>query len=167
MLVLLIGAQDERFLHVAREPGSEEYLDSEKYEIKQWEADDDDLSEFIAVVNRVRRLTPALQQNATLQFHNTDNDSILCYSKSAGENIVLCVMNVDPHNTQSGWIDLDLAALQLDSKRAFQVHDLLSGARHSWHGPRNFVQLNPHVVPANIFRIRRRVRTERDFEYYL
>ncbi|MGZ8798308.1 MAG: alpha-1,4-glucan--maltose-1-phosphate maltosyltransferase [Thermoanaerobaculia bacterium] len=163
----IYGPAFERFVHVAREPGSEEYLDSEKYEIRQWEADDDDLSEFIAAVNRVRRLNPALQQNATLQFHNSDNDSILCYSKAAGENIVLCVVNVDPLNTQSGWIDLDLAALQLDGKRAFQVHDLLSGARHSWHGARNFVQLNPHVVPAHIFRSRRRVRTERDFEYYL
>ena len=97
-------------------------------------------------------------------FPQDDNEAILCYSKSSGDNIVLCVVNVDPHNTQSGWLDLDLEALQLDPNRAFQVHDLLSGARHSWHGPRNYVQLNPHVVPAHIFRIRRRVRTERDFE---
>jgi starch synthase (maltosyl-transferring) len=76
-------------------------------------------------------------------------------------------VNVDPHNTQSGYIELDLASLALDVKRAFQVHDLLSGARHTWHGPRNYVKLNPHEVPAHIFRIRRRVRTERDFEYYL
>ena len=80
---------------------------------------------------------------------------------------MLCVVNVDPHNTHSGWLDLDLAALHLDSVRGFQVHDLLSGARHTWHGPRNHVQLNPQVVPAHIFRIRRRLRTERDFEYFL
>ncbi len=163
----IYGPAFERHVHQAREPGSEEYLDSEKYEVKRWEPSDDDMSDFIAAVNRIRRDNPALQQNATLRFHETDNDSILCYSKSSGDNIVLCVATVDPHNTQSGWVDLDLEALDLDANHAFQVHDLLSGARHSWRGGRNFVQLNPHVVPAHIFRIRRRVRTERDFEYYL
>ncbi|HEX7421888.1 MAG TPA: alpha-1,4-glucan--maltose-1-phosphate maltosyltransferase [Thermoanaerobaculia bacterium] len=163
----IYGPAFERFEHAARESGSEEYLDSEKYEVKRWEPAGDDLTEFMTVVNRIRRENPALQQNTTLKFHKTDNESILCYSKSSGDNIVLCVVNVDPNNTQSGWLDLDLDALQLDPTRAFQVHDLLSNARHSWHGPRNFVQLNPHVVPAHIFRIRRRVRTERDFEYYL
>jgi starch synthase (maltosyl-transferring) len=118
-------------------------------------------------VNRIRRDNPALQQNATLKFHQSDNEAILCFSKAAGENIVLCVVNTDPHNSQAGWVELDLHELQLDAGRPFQVHDLLSGARHTWTGPRNYVQLNPHVVPAHIFRIRRRVRTERDFEYYL
>ena len=163
----IYGPAFERFEHAPRESGSEEYLDSEKYEVKRWDPAGDDLTEFMTVVNRVRRENPALQQNTTLRFHKTDNESILCYSKSSGDNIVLCVVNVDPNNTQSGWLDLDLEALQLDPTRAFQVHDLVSNARHSWHGPRNFVQLNPHVVPAHIFRIRRRVRTERDFEYYL
>jgi len=163
----IYGPAFERFVHLARESGSEEYLDSEKYVVKRWEETGDDLSEFITVVNRVRRDNIALQQNATLQFHKSENESILCYSKAAGDNIVLCVVNVDPHNTQSGWVELDLAALHLDPNRPFQVHDLLSGARHTWHGARNFVQLNPHVVPAHIFRIRRRVRTEKDFEYYL
>ena len=163
----IYGPAFERFDHVARETGTEEYLNSEKYEVKRWEPTGDDLTEFISVVNRVRRENAALQQNATLHFHKTDNESILCYSKAAGDNIVLCVVNVDPNNSQSAWLELDLDALQLEPSRAFQVHDLLSNARHSWHGPRNFVQLNPHVVPAHIFRIRRRVRTERDFEYYL
>ena len=163
----IYGPAFERLVHVARESGSEEYLDSEKYEIKDWGTSDDDLSEFIAVVNRVRRENPALHQNVTLRFHQSDNDQILCYSKSAGENVVICIVNVDPHNAQAGWIDLDLPALSLEHGRPFQVHDLLSGARHTWHGPRNYVQLNPHVVPAHVFRIRRKVRTERDFEYYL
>jgi len=163
----IYGPAFERFVNTAREAGSEEYLDSEKYEIKEWGQTDDDLSEFIAVVNRLRHENPALQQNATLLFHKTDNEQLLCYSKASGENIVLCVVNVDPHNTQAGWLDLDLRALDLDPGRAFQVHDLMRGARFTWHGGRNYVQLNPHVVPAHIFRIRRRVRTERDFEYYL
>ena len=84
-----------------------------------------------------------------------------------GDNVVLAVVNVDPHNPQSGWIELDLDVLNLDANRPFQVHELLSGARYTWHGPRNYVQLNPAVVPAHIFRIRRKVRTERDFEYFL
>jgi starch synthase (maltosyl-transferring) len=163
----MYGPAFERMLFAPKEAGSEEYLDSEKYEVKHWPQGDDDLSDLIAHVNRIRHENPALQQNATLQFHETDNDQILCYSKAAGENVIVTVVNVDPHNTQSGYIELDLASLALDVKRAFQVHDLLSGARHTWHGPRNYVKLNPHEVPAHIFRIRRRVRTERDFEYYL
>ena len=110
---------------------------------------------------------PALQQNLTLRFHETTNDDILCYSKSAGGDVVLAIVNVDPHNTQAGYVELDLAALNLDANRPFQVHELLSGARYTWHGPRNYVQLNPHIVPAHIFRIRRKVRSERDFEYFL
>ena len=163
----IYGPAFERFEHVAREAGSEEYLDSEKYEVKHREPTDDDLSELMAVVNRIRRENPALQQNETLRFHETTNDQIICYSKSAGDNIVLTIVNVDPSNTQSGWVELDLETLDLDGQRAFQVHDLVSGARHTWHGPRNYVELNPHVIPAHIFRIRRKVRTERDFEYYL
>ncbi|HXK39395.1 MAG TPA: alpha-1,4-glucan--maltose-1-phosphate maltosyltransferase, partial [Candidatus Paceibacterota bacterium] len=163
----IYGPAFERFVHVAREPGSEEYLDSEKYEVKNWPPVDDDLSEFMALVNRIRRENPALQQNTSLRFHPTDNDQIICYSKAAGENVIIAIVTLDPHNTHAGWIDLDLAALGVETGRPFQVHDLLSGARHTWQGGRNYVQLNPHVVPAHIFRIRRRVRTERDFEYYL
>ena len=163
----MYGPAFERFVHEAREAGSEEYLDSEKYEVKKWSKTDDDLSELITVVNRIRRENPALQQNLTLRFHNTTNDEMICYSKSAGDNIIVTVVNVDPHNTQSAWIELDLAALQLDANHPFQVHELLSNARYTWHGARNYVQLNPQVVPAHIFRIRRKVRTERDFEYFL
>ncbi len=163
----IYGPAFERFVHEAREPGSEEYRDSEKYEVKRWPPMEDDLSEMIAAVNRIRRENAALQQNATLKFHNTTNDEIICFSKSSGDNVIVTAVNVDPHNTQSAWLELDLAALQVDANRPFQVHELLSGARYTWHGPRNYVQLNPHVVPAHIFRIRRKVRSERDFEYFL
>lgn len=163
----IYGPAFERSVAAPREAGSEEYLDSEKYEIKHWEPSDDDLTELIAVVNRIRRENPALQQNLTLQFHETTNDDILCYSKSAGEDVILSIVNVDPHNTQNGYVDLDLTALKLDANRPFQVHELLTGARYTWHGARNYVSLNPHVVPAHIFRIRRKVRSERDFEYFL
>ena len=163
----IYGPAYERFVHQAREHGSEEYLDSEKYEVKHWAPADDDMSDLITAVNRIRRENPALQQNATLKFHETDNDQLLCFSKTAAENVIVVVVNLDIHNTHSGFLDLDLEALQLDADRTYQVHDLLSNARYTWHGPRNYVQTNPHVIPAHIFRIRRRVRTERDFEYFL
>ena len=163
----IYGPAFERFVHQAREHGSEEYLDSEKYEVHHWPDTDDDLSEFMTLVNKIRKDNPALHANTSLVFHPTNNEHVVCYSKTASENAIICVVNVDPHNTHSAEIDLNLDALMIDPTRAFQVHDLLSGARHSWHGPRNQVTLNPHVVPAQIFRIRRRVRTERDFEYFL
>jgi starch synthase (maltosyl-transferring) len=163
----IYGPAFERMISAAREPGSEEYLDSEKYEARQWGAAEDDLSELIALVNRIRRENPALQQNLTLRFHETDNDQIICYSKAAGDNVIVTIVSVDPLAAQAGWVTVDLDALHLDDKRPFQAHDLLSGARHTWHGARNYVQLTPHIMPAHVFRIRRKVRTERDFEYYL
>ncbi|HET7710690.1 MAG TPA: alpha-1,4-glucan--maltose-1-phosphate maltosyltransferase [Thermoanaerobaculia bacterium] len=163
----IYGPPFERMIGAPRETGSEEYLDSEKYEVKQWGPAEDDLSELIALVNRIRRSNPALQQNLTLKFHPTSNEQILAFSKSAGDNVVLTVVSVDPHHPQAGTIDVDLSALQLEGGRPFQVHDLLSGARHTWSQGSNQVHLNPHVMPAQIFRIRRRVRTEVDFEYYL
>ena len=163
----IYGPPFERHHYEAREHGGEEYLDSEKYQLRHWPETGDDMTELIAAVNRIRRDNPALQQNATLRFHTTDNEQILCYSKSAGDNIVIVVVNLDSQNTHSGWIDLDLALLGIPAERSYQVHDLLTHARHTWHGPRNFVQMNPHIVPAHIFRIRRRVRSERDFEYFL
>src|SRR5207237_1668532 len=134
----IYGPAFERLVDEAREPGSEEYRDSEKYELKQWPQTSEDLSEMIAAVNRVRRENPALQQNATLKFHNTTNDEIICYSKSTRDNVVLTVVSLDPHNPQAGWVELDLAALDVDDRRPFHVHDLLSGARHMWHGARNY-----------------------------
>ncbi|HUP63415.1 MAG TPA: alpha-1,4-glucan--maltose-1-phosphate maltosyltransferase [Thermoanaerobaculia bacterium] len=163
----IYGPAFERFVHLAREQGSEEYLDSEKYEVRPWPPMDDDLSPLIEVVNRIRRENIALQQNTTLTFHDTTNEQMLCYSKTAGQNAIVCVVNLDPHNTQSTEVDLNYDALQLEAGKPFQVHDLLSGARFTWHSGKNALTLNPHVIPAHIFRIRRRVRTERDFEYFL
>ena len=163
----IYGPAYERFVNDPRDPGSEEYLNSEKYEIHHWPPADDDLTDFIAVVNKIRRENESLHSNSTLTFHKSNNEQVICYSKTSGENAIICVVNVDPHNVQTAEITLDLEALKIDDSRAFQVHDLLSGARHSWQGPRAQVTLNPHIVPAQIFRIRRRVRTEKDFEYFL
>jgi starch synthase (maltosyl-transferring) len=153
-----------------REPGSEEYLHSEKYEIKHWDWDRaDSLKDLLARVNRIRRENPALQSDWHLRFHAVDNDQLICYSKHTHDfsNVIVVVVNLDPHHTQAGWVDADVETLGLGSQGPYQVHDLLSDSRYLWHGRRNYVELVPHVVPAHIFRLRRRVRTERDFEYYM
>jgi starch synthase (maltosyl-transferring) len=153
-----------------REPGSEEYLDSEKYQLRRWEIErEDSLKELIARVNRIRRENPALQSDRSLRFHTVDNEELICYSKSSagGADIIFIVVNLDPHHTQSGWVELPFDELGIDPDLPYQVHDLLGGARYLWHGRRNYVELDPRVVPAHIFRLRRRLRTEQDFEYYL
>ena len=153
-----------------REPGSEEYLDSEKYQLRRWNRDDPaSLRELIARVNRIRRENAPLQSDRGLLFHEVDNDMLIAYSKTceAGADSILVVANLDPHHTQSGWLRLDQPALGLPASGSFQVHDLLSGSRFLWEGPRNFVSLDPNHAPAHIFRIRRRVRSEKDFDYFL
>ncbi len=153
-----------------REPGSEEYLDSEKYEIKSWDiARPDNLKDFIARVNRIRRENAAFHSDWSLRFHEVDNEQLICYSKRTDDlsNVVLVVVNLDPHHTQSGWVEFSLEELGIDPQKPYQMHDLLSDARYLWQGSRNYVELNSQIVPAHIFRMRRRVRTERDFDYYM
>jgi starch synthase (maltosyl-transferring) len=153
-----------------REEGSEEYLDSEKYEIRQWETSNPaSLQEFVTRVNRIRHENPALQSNHNLRFHDINNEQLLCYSKTTEDqtNVIVVVVNLDPHHTHSGWLTLSLEDLGLDTQQPYQVHDLLSDARYLWHGAYNYVELNPQAVPAHIFRLRRRVRSERDFDYYM
>ena len=166
----IYGPAFELLEHLPREPGAEEYLDSEKYQLRTWDlARSDSLAEFIGRVNAARRDNPALQSDRGLVFFPVDNDEMICYAKvdAATENAVLVVANLDPHHTQSGWVTLDLEALDVDAARPFQVHDVLTGARFLWSGARNFVQLDPARSPAHLFRVRRRVRTERDFDYFL
>jgi starch synthase (maltosyl-transferring) len=151
-------------------PGREEYLDSEKYEIKTWDIERaDSLRGLISRVNQIRRDNPAFWASHKLRFHDVDNEQIIAYSKSSldGSNEVLVVVNLDPHYKQSGFISLPLAELGLDPRQPYQAHDLLTDARYLWHGARNYVELNPQTVPGHIFVIRRKVRTEHDFDYYL
>ena len=153
-----------------REQGSEEYLDSEKYQVRNWDRDrSDSLRELIAIVNRIRRENPALQTDRGLRFHATENDQLLAYSKSSPDNsnVVLTVVNIDPHHVQRGMVNLALDELGIERDRPFQAHELISGARYMWNGSRNFVEINPHSMPGQIFRFRRRVRSEHDFEYFL
>ena len=152
----------------AREHGSEEYLDSEKYQLRKWQPDGA-MRELIAIVNRIRRDNPALQTDRGLRFHFTENDQLLAYSKSTPDNanVVLAVVNVDPHHVQRGWVNLPLDELGIERDRPYQAHELITGARYLWSGPRNYVEVNPISMPGQIFLFRRRVRTEHDFEYFL
>ncbi|HET9210820.1 MAG TPA: alpha-1,4-glucan--maltose-1-phosphate maltosyltransferase [Thermoanaerobaculia bacterium] len=164
----IYGPPFELMEHLPRERGSEEYLDSEKYQLRRWDLGrPDSLREMIALVNRIRRENPALQADHSLRFHAAENEQILCYSKAAGDNLIVVVASLDPHYTQASWIALDLEEMGLEPDQQFQVHDLLTGARYLWHGSRNYVQIDPHQVPAHIFRVRRRVRSERDFDYFI
>ncbi len=150
-----------------REPGSEEYLDSEKYQLRHWDlARPDSLSELVARINAIRRENRALQSDWSLVFHNTDNEQLLAYSKSdERSNVVLCVVNLDPYHRQSGFVDVSLAHLGI-GEGPFQVQDLLGGGSFLWQGPRNYVELDPGVLPAHVFAVRQRVRSERDFDYF-
>ncbi len=152
-----------------REPGSEEYLDSEKYQVKHWDLDNPrSLKHLIARMNQIRRESPALHRDVNLRFHETDNAAVICYSKAAKDlsDIIIVVCNLDPLHTQSGWVNLDLRALELDAGRVFQAHDLLGDGRYLWRGARNYFELTPESLPAHIMKVRRWVRTERDFDYY-
>jgi len=166
----IYGPAFELCANTAREIGSEEYLDSEKYEIKHWDLNQSgNLTDLITTVNRVRRQNLALHSNDRLEFHPVDNEQIIAYSKSTLEldNIILTVVNLDPHHVQSGWVSLLLDKLGIQHDASYQVHDFLTGARYLWHGSRNYVELNPATFPAHIFRVRRHIRSEQDFDYFM
>lgn len=166
----IYGPAFELFDNAPLAPGKEEYLNSEKYEIRSWDLDrPDSLSRLIGRVNQIRHANPAFWANHNLRFHEVENEQITAYTKAStdGANEVLVVVNLDPHFKQSGFVNLPLEDLDIDPQQPFQVHDLLTDARYLWHGPRNFVELDPRTSPAHIFVIRRRVSTEQDFDYFL
>lgn len=166
----IYGPAFEMMEHVPREPGSEEYLDSEKYQLRHWPRErKDTLAGLIGRVNRIRRDNPALHGNRTLRFLPIDNDQLVAYSKTSadGDNVIVVVANLDPHNVHGGWLELDPEVPGVGEGTSFQMHDLLSGAHYLWSAGRNFVRLDPQHAPVHIFRVRRRVRTERDFDYFL
>jgi starch synthase (maltosyl-transferring) len=166
----IYGPTYELMESTPREPGSEEYRDSEKYQLRHWTLQQpDSLWSLIARMNRIRRENTALQADSGLHFCKIDNDQLIAYLKAdaASSNVILTVVNLDPHQAQSGWVDLDVGALKLDPDQPYQVHDLLSDQRYIWRGRFNYVLLDPQRAPAHVFRLRRRVRSERDFDYYL
>ena len=153
--------------NAAAQPGSEEYLDSEKYQLRPRDWDrPDSLAPLLTTLNRLRREHPALQLLRNLRFHHTDNDQILAYSKSDGTDTVLTVVNLDPHHAHEATVSLDIEAMELTTEPephssgdrvtsdALDVEDELTGARYRW-GRHNYVRLDPHNQPAHIFSVRR------------
>jgi starch synthase (maltosyl-transferring) len=174
----------ELFEHVAIKPGSEEYLDSEKFQIRirDWEkatAEGRTLAPYLTRLNEIRRAHPALQQLRNITIHRTDDDHILAFSKSASgfetpasagssttggagssttggaPDTVIVVINLDPHGTRETTVHLDMPALGLEWDDSFVVHDEITGDQWTW-GERNYVRLDPHVEPAHILAVRNR-----------
>jgi starch synthase (maltosyl-transferring) len=134
---------------------AEEYLDSEKYQLRHWDRSKaDSLAPLISRVNAFRKQHRALQSDWSLAFHATDNEALLAYSKQSGDDRVLVIVNLDPNVAQAGFVYLDEAALGLDPGAAYTVTDALSGAHFTWYGSRNFVRLEPWRAPAHVFSLR-------------
>jgi starch synthase (maltosyl-transferring) len=165
------GPAFELLEHAPREAGSEEYLDSEKYEVKHWDLErEDSLRSFLTRLNAIRRENPALQRDDTLTFRGIDNDRLICYSKTGGDgkNVVLVVVNLDPQHEQSGFIDVPLDEWSLDAHDPYDAHELVSGQHYEWQGPRIFVTLSSADCPVCVFRIEaRKSSSERDFDYFV
>jgi starch synthase (maltosyl-transferring) len=163
----IYGPAFELMEHRPLRPGAEEYLNSEKYQIRQWDLErEDTLAPVITQVNRARHTHRSLQRTSNLTFHRVDNEMIIGYSKRAGDDVVLTVVNLDPHHSQTGWIELDLHAIGIEDGSPYQLHDLLTDRLYLWSGPRNFVELDVAGIPAHVFSVRKQTRTERDFDYF-
>ena len=151
-------------------PGKEEYLNSEKYEVKNWDLDrKGNIGRLIRIVNTIRRQNEALQQTNNLEFHDVDNEYLICYTKATDdlENLVMVLVNLDPFHKQSGWVTLPLERLGIQPQQSYLLHDLVGDDRFMWQSERNFVSLDPQVIPFHIFRVHRRMRREQDFDYYM
>lgn len=144
--------------HLPMKPGSEEYLNSEKYQLRDWNRDDPaSLAPLLTVLNQARQAHPALQSNGSLRFHVIENEHLIAYSKREGEDVVLTIVNLDPHGTQTGHTDLDLKELGMTSDGEYEAEDLLGGETYIWRGARNYVALDPQKSPAHILLLRPRL----------
>ncbi len=163
-----IYAGFELFEHVALRPGSEEYLDTEKFQLRprDWAAAESEgrtLAPYLTRLNELRRQHPALQQLRNLHFHHTDSDQIICYSKTVtgGDghhtDTVLVVVNLDPHGARETTVRLDMPALGMEWDDTMAVHDEIGGETYVW-GQANYVRLDPFWEPAHVFRVERRGR---------
>ncbi len=149
-------------------PDREEYADNEKYEIRSWNWNDpSSLQSLFQSINRIRKNNPALQELRNLQFLEIHNPLMLAYWKKSGENSIVCIVSLDPFQVQEGELQLPLEELKLPRAAPFQMLDLLGGERYIWQGNRHSIRVDPHVMPARIFQVLRRVRTEADFDYYV
>jgi starch synthase (maltosyl-transferring) len=151
-------------------PGSEEYQDAEKYQIRHWDRDaPGNLKPLITALNRIRRDHEALQETANVEFYQADNENVLFFGKLCAErkSTVLVAVNLDPFRVQEARLRVPLELFGIDHAQSYLVDDLLSGEKYIWQGEWNSVRLDPETAPARIFRIRTWLRREADFDYYL
>ena len=145
----------ELFENVPLREGSEEYLDSEKYQLRPRDWDQpNSLAPLITQLNGIRRRhAGAVAQLSTLRLHHIESEHLLCLSRATpdGDDVVLLVVNLDPYAAHDGWTWLDLGALGIPADRPFQAHDELGGGTYVWHGPANYVRLDPAITPAHVF----------------
>lgn len=158
----MYGPAYELCEHVPVRKGKEEYLDSEKYEIKQWDMDrPGNIRAEITDVNRIRRENSALQQTNNIEFVRIDagegreHEMLMAYVKRSSDdsNIILTVVNLDPRNIHAGWLRFPLEHFELPHTHRFRVEDLMNGRTYEWDSEWNFVELNPEQMPAHIFRV--------------
>ncbi|MDP9385572.1 MAG: alpha-1,4-glucan--maltose-1-phosphate maltosyltransferase, partial [Actinomycetota bacterium] len=143
----------EHFENVPVREGSEEYLDSEKYQLRERSLKDGPLLPFVSRLNAIRRENPALQHLDNVTFLETENDALIAYAKRTGDNALICVANVDPRNAQEG---LCVVPYELGLPPAFAVTDLLSGERFDWRIGRNYVRLDPAAGAGHVLRVEAR-----------
>lgn len=153
-------------------PGKEEYLDSEKYELKQrdWDVQSpNNIAPIIARLNQIRRQRPALQGYNDVRFFPVDNPNIIGYYKMTEDksDIVVCVVSLDPFHTQETLVHLPLAEFGLKADELYQAHDLLHDERYLWRGSTNYVKLEPGGKMAHVFKIRRWQHYEAGFDYFV
>jgi starch synthase (maltosyl-transferring) len=152
----IYGPAFELMENVPVREGSEEYLDSEKYQVRVWNRNNPkSLKGLIRRVNSTRRDHVALQHNYGLKFHITDNPMLIAYSKTSEDrgDKILVVVNLDPVNRQMGWVDVVLTEFRLAAGESYEMNDLLTDKKYIWQGSRNYVELNPAALPAHIFRV--------------
>ncbi len=144
----------ELYEHVAVKPGSEEYADSEKYSYRprDWSQPQNTLAPYLTMLNRFRREHPATHWMRNIVFHEVDSPDVLCWSKRTGDDVVLVVVNLDPHGAREATVHLDLPALGSDWDRTVQVRDEVTGAEYTW-GTANYVRLDPFSEPAHVFTV--------------
>jgi starch synthase (maltosyl-transferring) len=144
----------ELYEHVAVKPGSEEYLDSEKYQLRPRDWSQPSLAPYLTMLNDVRRRHESLQWLTNTTFHDVDSDSVMAWSKRTGDDLVLVVVNLDPHGAREATVHLNLPALGLGWEDQLIVHDEVTGNDYTW-GAANYVRLDPFHEPAHVFTVRR------------
>jgi starch synthase (maltosyl-transferring) len=150
--------------------GKEEYFNSEKYEIKRWDRDKEGhLKDFIARINKIRIENPALQQTFRINHYEADNENIMFYGKTTDDfsNIILVAVNLDPFHTHAAWVKVPIHKFGIEPNKPYLVHDLLGDDKFIWQGEKNFIEINPHISPAYIFRLRKKLKKEMDFDYFM